>query len=738
MADLGNLADFFEETEGPVDLGWLSVDPEEYRATDTLPRQNLDMVPDLKALWGHEGREPSVYAVPNRGMLENFADHGLRHMEPPASLIGAEEIKLASRQLWLQTQDTASFLTSLAQRYDKTTLANHRGVLASVLQEKGLLGPYYLDSLDFPSCQNRETKLAQRYASTPYVLAKPDCSNCQYASQQLGSDHCSVFGKTLVAKLDYTEEEASKVEAQQRSRGFYVAASKAAPKERIRLALLAPVSSDNGLDVTKPRENKARSLEPVKPVAPIKVADDLSLPKAAARVLLQSKAKEGVSVPILQEMGRKMASATTQGELSSLVQAVTALTPEASRVYVADAKPAQAPLPSKEEAGQALIAASRLTQKKNADFQKKVAAEKARPIIALLRKEMLRGSKPWELESTLRASFDIRDLKASAPYWTPVAKEAGLYGEVYITQDSFSDCKRGAAVVEKYQPQAKVVIAGAKCQGCIYNKLGGCEVYRRPIASTVENALTSSLVREVFQNKAAKGSLAPSAWPRYASQAPRDALKAMYREASGRAVVARETDLATAFTGMAVPEVTSELTIRNIVKTAQVQMNEGLYGADLQEALSIRFDPRDIKASLPVLRPVLAEQGLQGIYFIDPAVYSDYGTGCEEASRLHRSRSAVKYAKLGPSCEGCLFYTRNGMCSKLGKAMVKEPPYSDKHAQQQAILKSGKATEVDYASLINNGANLVSEYHLASQSMVQVDPEPEMTTLDIELGGRTI
>lgn len=164
--------------------------------------------------------------------------------------------------------------------------------------------------------------------------------------------------------------------------------------------------------------------------------------------------------------------------------------------------------------------------------------------------------------------------------------------------------------------------------------------------------------------------------------------------------------------------VASGLTRREVVKTASRFMNEGLYGLDLLAALKTRFEVRDIVASGKELRTILAEQGLQGIFYVDPSIYDDYGR-CDEAARLHRTR-LVKYIKQGSKCSSCVHQINKGICSKLQKSLVDEPPYVNKKAQQREILASGRSTETSYDSLMNNGATMMTEYQMQNPMVVDV------------------
>jgi hypothetical protein len=145
-------------------------------------------------------------------------------------------------------------------------------------------------------------------------------------------------------------------------------------------------------------------------------------------------------------------------------------------------------------------------------------------------------------------------------------------------------------------------------------------------------------------------------------------------------------------------------------------MNEGLYGKDLLRALKSRFDPRDIKASAEDLRTILAEQGLQGIYYVDASVYDDYGKGCDEGARLNRTR-LVPYVKMASKCGSCVLQTKVGFCSKYNKPLVNEPPYMDKAAQQREILASGSSVEVSPASIMGSNLrhNILAQFEMQKE-----------------------
>lgn len=392
---------------------------------------------------------------------------------------------------------------------------------------------------------------------------------------------------------------------------------------------------------------------------------------------------------------------------------------------------------------QTIISIDRLTHKKKALEQETVTQTEARPVIALIQRELLKGRSESELARAMKVAFTREILDRTKKYWVPVFKEAGLYGSVYTTQDSFENCQEGSNFLSRHSSKVKVVVAGSKCSSCMYNQGSYCLTYGRELVANAEAIYTNDTLNSVVVEHKSAGTLpshvSASGW---SGGDVRSSLKEVYRTASTNNVLeTQRTVLEQAFVGsIKKPKRASELLRQAIVKTASQYMNEGLYGEDLQEALSKTYTVSDILDSIEDLRVVLAEQGLQGIKYIDPTVYDDYGKGCNTASRLHRGRAAVKYSKVGEACVSCVHHIKAGYCSVLAKELVSEPPYVDKEAEQFAILNSGKSTEVSYQSLINNGAAVVQEYQIQSRldQEIEYNPEGSKETLTVELGNYSL
>src|SRR5690606_14349509 len=292
----------------------------------------------------------------------------------------------------------------------------------------------------------------------------------------------------------------------------------------------------------------------------------------------------------------------------------------------------------------AIIPASRLLRKPDnvAKQANDVDAARARPIVATLRRELLKGRNVDDIRLGMRLAFDVRDLQATKEQWAPLVREAGLYGVVYSTQDSFDDCREGADFLSKHSSKVRAIVAGEKCSSCIFSKVGRCLMYGRKLVAKVEDLYTAETVAAVLDEHKMAGTIPAAAIRADWGTTPREALRNIHRVASSplpTAVDAARATIQTAFHGLRQEHGTGTLTRREILKTASRLMNEGLYGVELQRVMQSKFDPRDLVAATKELRPVVAaNQGLQGIYFVDPTAYDDYGKGCKEAQRLHRSR----------------------------------------------------------------------------------------------------
>ena len=832
MSDLGDISSLLKEGSGVSNLDWLDVDEKQYRAEDILPRQNLQISPDLEALWSHEDKPATNYLEPNQAALPRTMGD-LSQAHGPLRAKPADIVK-AARQAMLQTMDAQRIEHALTTRFDGDSLKAASTELNVALQERGLLGRLYVAAADFPGCTSgKGLELAHKHAKgAPFVVAKRACADCAHATAgPVGGTNCAQFHKQIVLEVPYTDALADKVEGILLAKGRDIQASNLSPRERILNAFMAPaVQIAPPASMPRPIENVSRLTQVAAIPVPVVLPVDLTPQREATRKAIEAAfhaqritvveaqqaykviAASTITAEHLDEI--RLAAAITKGELpliaknkpieniARLTQVAAAPVPvvipvditpqreaarraveaafQARRLTVTETQQAyqviaspnvtvahleqirvaaggvpelvtpvyagmgEQPLPamaSPEEAAKGLTVAQANTAQTQLAADKLASARRASPVVSLLRREMLKGRGPNELVTALRLAFDVKDLAATKTLWEPTFHEVGLFGVVYATQDSFEDCHVGADFLARHNPGVRVMVAGNKCSGCIYNKISRCLLYGKPLVASTEAALTPSMAATVIQEHLASGRLASRASVP-TSGSPASILRAVHAAVeTGRttnAQASKRLNVQTAFSGHEAQMVTSGITRREIVKQASRYLNEGLYGKQLLDVMQSRFDPRDLIAAKDDLKVVLAEQGLQGIYYVDPSIYADYGHGCEEASRLHRAR-LVPDVKLGSKCASCTLQTKPGYCSKLNKNLVREPAYIDKLAQQREILASGPATEMSYDSLVNNGHSAMIEFEMGQRSAtIEFNAPAKPFDVTVEFGNQGI
>lgn len=251
MSELGDLSGFLDEgSEYPLltkeagGLDWLSVSEAEYRELETLPQQNFEVMPELEKAWA-EGRSSTLVPV---------KDYRPAKVMTAPVVIRPEEVAKTARFALMSGQNVVE---ALLRTYDKTSLREARSAIASVVEEKGLLGPFYVLASDFEVEPGRyDARLIRKYASDArYILGKIACG-CGCGGS------CNPFRKPEVQDLSevYTDKEATLVEAEQVATGKQVVASVGlSPRARIRNAYLAKIRVTEDL-TPKPVVNPAQFL----------------------------------------------------------------------------------------------------------------------------------------------------------------------------------------------------------------------------------------------------------------------------------------------------------------------------------------------------------------------------------------------------------------------------------------------------------------------------------------------
>jgi hypothetical protein len=170
--------------------------------------------------------------------------------------------------------------------------------------------------------------------------------------------------------------------------------------------------------------------------------------------------------------------------------------------------------------------------------------------------------------------------------------------------------------------------------------------------------------------------------------------------------------------------------IEEVKKYATARMNEGFYGKDLTDILAHTYSKTLLEKAATTLKPVLAEQGLMGIYYIDPSAY----TSCDEGAAALRGKGA-KYLKQMKACAGCDCHVE-GLCGKYHKKVVEEVPYINKAAQQREILRR-TSTESSVPTDIISYQSIMDQMGLQDELQdISLNNELDLSDqMEIEEGG---
>jgi hypothetical protein len=206
MADLGDIGAILED-EPVSDLDWLDVDEDEYRATEALPKQNLDAVPELEAQWKDLTEADKYRLSPENREPANARTPFWSERSIPGEISGDDAVAIVEKFAKRHVQAGVSgpdVIQILKSNFDAEVLSMSKKAVRGVLSERGLLGSVYIDSELFEDCYKGgpQKGLTANTRNAKYVLAKSQCGDCILNRK----GRCSVFQKEIVLEVDYTKD----------------------------------------------------------------------------------------------------------------------------------------------------------------------------------------------------------------------------------------------------------------------------------------------------------------------------------------------------------------------------------------------------------------------------------------------------------------------------------------------------------------------------------------------------
>lgn len=188
------------------DLSWLAVDEKTYRALETLPKQNLDIIPELTRALTLDPADDVQKVVPLRPyniVNENPASPKY----DPVDQVNPIRNRVASYIISGLDQNTIKDKLNLEFSPESIKLASKH--IKSLEGERGLLGNVYIDSQYIIKCDQEQSKARKTILACSkkalYVIGKSQCNNCV----KNVNGRCASLQKTIVDSVPYGPKLAS-------------------------------------------------------------------------------------------------------------------------------------------------------------------------------------------------------------------------------------------------------------------------------------------------------------------------------------------------------------------------------------------------------------------------------------------------------------------------------------------------------------------------------------------------
>ena len=601
MGDLTNIL----HNQGVADLSWLSVDEEDYRASEALPKQNLDIIPEFqKALLADT--KDGVLNVPQ---LIPLKPHTIVNRNPlsqnyrqTAPTDQTAPIRNRVAKMVMMGWDNNAIAARLQSEFGSADIRLATSAIKEVLAERGLLGNVYVNAEHFPRvCQDPKERQFARMASKNAAFVLGGCDNSNGCNCQK-SGICQTFGgKRVVSEVPYTAKTlahyAPKLAAEKRIVGSLPLGEPSKYKQVLQAAFLnAPIV---------PRSESVRTIH---------------TQQAAPKV-----------VP-------------TQQDYDNF-------------------------------------------------WHRKFTAPEKEP-------------SPGYLKYARRMMLDDVDLTVLAaagdPEISSLVSEYGIIGKSYLDMDAMEGCDKTYELMLKMASNGQSAAAGlgadprdlhldyvvrrsASCQHCKDAPDGACAqickftkiVSGKPPAdrdmfllalqrAVLQQRLTTDQVQNANSRSASikNWSTAIAHVNLHNPPAPADE---QVREYTAYHVTAKHLEPGRQ------EVLRAQMDPEEVRRTISHMMNSGLSGRPLQAALLQRYSREDLQQVPEIGRRAAQDDGVQGLFFIDPTAYKDYGKGCNDGSKAFRKRGAP-HVLASAGCTGCMLQTAPGWCSKYAKSLIRQVP----------------------------------------------------------------
>jgi len=329
------------------------------------------------------------------------------------------------------------------------------------------------------------------------------------------------------------------------------------------------------------------------------------------------------------------------------------------------------------------------------------------PTYLLIAKKMMEGK------------VDHRSISASSdPEIQKLSKEFGIIGHTYIDVDALGGCKAALNFTNNRKLSPNYFLARASVGNApAYAELAQIAPVVNYIIPIEKEAFVAACKRAVHEKR-----VSASQFESVISNLPQDAdwkkLTAqvnLFKPAvSQKPIQVPLAPKASIHYGDPGRETTAtQVNPEEVWLFISRTMNTGLYGKALQMAVLQKYSREDLRKVPEVGHQLASNDGIQGIFFIDPSVYSDYGKGCLAGSKQFRKKGA-QYLLVASACTGCLHQTAPSWCNRYSKRMIRQIP---DEVREQAIELRKASMNIQRAPV----EDPVVKYELASELPIDLN-----------------
>lgn len=167
------------------DLSWLDLDEKEYHKFEALPKRNFDCVPDMEEFFN--GDSEKFVPIPVHMIVNtNPSEH------PSTPIVDvSDKIRKRTARLVMQNVPESVLVHRLSSEFSPTDLKKSESTIRDLSSQRGLLGPVYFYSSDFPlyhKTGSEDSKFITKHAKNAlFIISDNEMDSVTFSRTKVSS-----------------------------------------------------------------------------------------------------------------------------------------------------------------------------------------------------------------------------------------------------------------------------------------------------------------------------------------------------------------------------------------------------------------------------------------------------------------------------------------------------------------------------------------------------------------------